>query len=72
MFMMILAVVGGIFLTVILGFVVWVAAFRQDDRTWSIADGPQRLHRGEAEARGDYVGGSGRAPGDYVGIFPFW
>ena len=72
MFMMILTIAGGVFLLALLGFVTWVAAFRRDDDIWSTADGPQRLRKGEAEARGDYVGGSGRAPGDYVGSFPYW
>ena len=72
MFMTVLVLVGGGFLMALLGFVIWVAAFRRDDNTWSTWDGPQRLRKGEAGARGDYIGGSGRAPGDYVGGGPYW
>ena len=70
--MMALVLMGGVFLMSLLGFVIWVAAFRRDDNTWATGVGPQRLRKGDAEASGDYVGGSGRAPGDYVGSGPYW
>ena len=38
MFMMILTIAGGGFLLAVLGFVIWVAAFRRDDDAWSTAD----------------------------------
>ena len=72
MFMTVLVSVGGVFLMALLGFVIWVAAFRRDYYTWSTGDAPQLLRKGDAEARGDYIGGSGRAPGDYVGSGPYW
>lgn len=65
MFILVLAIAGGVFLTVILTVVIWVAASRNND-------GPQNRHRGDEVTRGDYIGGSGRAPGDYVGGGPFF
>ena len=72
MFMLVLTIAGGVFLVAILGFVVWVAAFRHRAGTLSIADAPQGLNGDDAATRGDYIGGSGRPPGDYVGGGPFF
>ena len=68
----VLAVGGGLFLTAILGFIVWVAAFRDEVVNLSRADETQRISWSESAARGDYIGGSGRARGDYVGTGSFW
>ena len=70
--MTILAVGGGVFLTAILGFLVYVAAFRNEAVNLSKADETQRISWSESAARGDYIGGSGRARGDYVGSGSFW
>ena len=72
MFVTVLAVGGGIFLTAILGFMIWVAAFRNEEAALSNADETQRIRWSEATARGDYIGGSGRVRGDYVGTGSFW
>ena len=54
--MVVLAVGGGIFLTAILEFVIWVDAFRREEASLSNADETQRIRWGEAAAWGDYIG----------------